>query len=63
MLPSMLPSICYSPYSYVTVHVTVCMLLLVYNVYEMSSSARGEFQSKTNVFHGFYNVLYSWRVY
>ena len=30
-----------------------------YNVYEISVCARGEFQSKTNVFHGFTTVQYS----
>ena len=34
-----------------------------YNVYEISSSARGEFQSKTSIFHGFLTVQYSRRVY
>ena len=32
---------------------------MLYNVYEISSSARGEFQSKTNVFHRFTTVQYS----
>ena len=35
----------------------------VYNVYEISSSACGEFQSKTSIFHGFLTVQYSRRVY
>ena len=30
-----------------------------YNVYEISVCARGKFQSKTNVFHGFSTVVYS----
>ena len=30
-----------------------------YNVHEISVCARGEFQSKTNVFHGFTTVQYS----
>ena len=34
-------------------------IILYYNVYEISSSARGEFQSKTNVFHRFTTVQYS----
>ena len=34
-----------------------------YNEPEISIFARGKFQSKTNVFHGFLTVQYSWRVY
>ena len=34
-----------------------------YNETEISISARGKFQSKTNIFHGFTTVQYSWRVY
>ena len=34
-------------------------LIYRYNVYEISVCARGEFQSKTNVFHGFTTVQYS----
>ena len=41
----------------------VCKEYCTYNVGEISRSARGKFQSKTNVFHGFTTVQYSWRVY
>ena len=36
---------------------------VLYNVYKMSRCARGEFQSKTSIFHGFLTVQYSKRVY
>ena len=48
---------------YIHISLRPLQYIMYYNVYEISSSTRGEFQSKTNVFHGFYNVLYSWRVY